>query len=167
MKNIIWIQTPESSAPNLLSIDGVCERFQSLDNQIQAMDYLLNFSNNTILRLFLSENYKKQLIQELGLPNNFSFYSDSSTLFLQGTLSSQDKYGRNIPFMLWSNCQDINEMLNHLERICVDNNLMFTPKDKEKYIKVSSIVKKRMYSRGLLFLFIVAFVISCLIWKIC
>lgn len=145
MKSIIWIQSQSPSIDDILAIDGVCQSFDQTYNPDDAISFLLQFGEKMSVKSFVSKAKRSRIIKEMNLPQNFNVYVDNSTLYLQGTLSAKDQYGRLVPFLLWCKNMKNEEILFLLEKIASESCMSLEKDLMEKYLKaIDSIYRSKM-----------------------
>lgn len=109
MKSIFWTQNSGVFEEDTLYIDELKADSFSKEEIIHARDFLYNFPKYAV---FSSVQFET-IIERYQLPQNFKyFYSKQYGSYLQGVFEEKDENGRHMPFIVWSDTNSTNGILN-------------------------------------------------------
>lgn len=150
MNSLVWIQSKNPSDKDLIILNGEFTEYESSEDQLKAISFVQNTTRTKWLEFFISKSFRNKLINEYQLPANFKVYWNLNSIFFQGALSETDRYGRQLPFIVWNSKPDYYvalEMVVDAANKCgytLENTLL------ERYKKAFDLIKKRLFIESLI-----------------
>lgn len=163
MKSIVWIQSKNPSDKDIIILNGEYAEYEASVDQLEAISFIQDNNHTNWMFFFISKRYRNKLISKYQLPTNFNVYWNLTSFFFQGALSETDRYGRQLPFVVWYCKPYYCVALDMLVEAASQSDYSLETALLERYKKAFNSIKKRHFFESV----IVIVVFLILIFIIC
>ncbi|MBQ0141276.1 MAG: hypothetical protein KBT06_00500 [Prevotellaceae bacterium] len=163
MKSIVWVQSKNPSDKDIFILNGEYAEYEASEDQHEAISFIQDNNHTNWLDFFISKSFRNKLINKYQLPTNFNVYWNLKSIFFQGALSETDRYGRQLPFIVWYCKPDYCVALDMVVEAASQSGYSLEATLLERYKKAFNSIKKRLLFESI----IVIVVFFTLIFVIC
>lgn len=162
MKSIVWVQSKNPSNKDFIILNGEYGEYDASEDQLKAISFIQDNNHSNWLDFFISKSFRNKLINKYQLPTNFNVYWNLNSIFFQGALSETDRYGRQLPFIVWYNKPDYCVALDMLVEAASQCDYSLETGLLERYKKAFNSIKKRLLFESMIVI-VVSFILIFII----